>query len=417
MDLRKLVLSVAAAVLLAPAFVFAEVNLIFWHGIESPDNVKVLQEKVDLFQKSNPGILVTLQSFGASDQANQKIMTAIAGKKTPDLLWWGNQTTGGLAKTGALVKISDRIRADKSFNKSDIPDGLWEANTYKGEIYGVPFGANNLAIYYNKDLFAKAGLKETDVATWDGFLAAAQKLTKDGVMGFELPMGTNEWTVWTWQTFLWANGGEFLDSAGAKPLFGSAAGVEALQFWVDLGPNGKYKVASFSEADAGYKTDNFLSGRVAMMINGPWNKGVLEGQDKVKYGVVPIPRKVRHATNLGGENMYLFKSTKEKEDAAWKFAKFIMSSAFQIDWATATGYLPTVKSAAEDPAYKAVLAGNEFLRKYFENVQYGKARPPIAAYNAVSAALGKEIEKALYGTKTAKKALEDATAASVKELK
>ena len=393
------------------------VELVFWHGIESPDSVAILESKIKEFESKNPSITVKAQNYGAADQVNGKIMTAIAGSKAPDLMWWAPAYTGQLAKTGNLVKIEDLIKSDSSFDKNDVYQGLWDVSTYKGEIWTVPFSANNLGLYYNKKHFKEAGIDPQSIKTWDDLLAVSKKLTKADRMGFQVPLGNSEWTVWTWQTLLWQAGGEFLSEVSDKAAFNTAAGINALQFWTDLVQ--KEKVASFSEPDAGYKTDDFLAGRVSMMINGPWNYGTLEDASKnsgFEYGVIMLPSagkyavdgKGRNATNIGGENLFLFKSNADRESAAWKFSKFIMSGDFQVDWAIKTGYLPVSKSAAANTQYQDFLKENEFIKTYSDQMQFGKARPSIPEYVKISEYLGKEIEKTLYNKQDAKTSLERA---------
>jgi len=413
----KKAVSILALMLLVSLSLFAKTELVFWHGIESPDSVEILENKIKDFEKKNPGISVKAQNYGAADQVNGKIMTAVAGNKAPDIMWWAPAYTGQLAKTGKLVKVQDMIKSDKTFNKADIYQGLWDVSTYNGEIWTVPFAANNLGLYYNKKHFKEAGIDPKSIKTWDDLLATSKKLTKSGRMGFQVPLGNNEWTVWTWQTLLWQAGGNFLSGNSKKAEFNSKAGINALQFWTDL--VNKEKVASFSEPDTGYKTDDFLAGRVSMMINGPWNYGVLEDARKANgfdYGVIMLPKagkyaidgKGKNATNIGGENLFLFKSDSEKEKAAWAFSKFIMSGDFQVDWAMKTGYLPVSKSAAGNAKYKDFLSKNEFIKTYSDQMQYGKARPSIPEYVKISDYLGKEIEKALYKKQDPKTSLDRA---------
>jgi multiple sugar transport system substrate-binding protein len=322
-----------------------------------------------------------------------------------------------LARTGKLVKVQDYINKDKAFNAKDIPAGLWGLCKYNGEIYGVPFDANNLAIYYNKKIFKDAGVDPAKIVTWADLRAAAKKLTKQGQYGFQVPQGQGEWLVWTWMTGLWQAGGEFLGDNNTKVKFNSKAGADAIQLWYDM--VNVDKSSYFSEPGAGYKPDDFIAGRVAMMINGPWNFPVLEKAKKeagLDYGAIFLPKNKKNATNLGGENMYIFKSNKTKEDAAWKFSKYIMSPDFQADWSMTAGYLPVSTSTLNNPAYKKFLADNPFIKTYADQVKYGLGRPPIAEYDAISAIVGKSLEKVLYGKQSAKDALDEAAKEATAEL-
>ena len=102
----------------------SKVEITFWHGIESPDSVAILESKIKEFESKNPNITVKAQNYGAADQVNGKITTAIAGNKAPDLMWWAPAYTGQLAKTGKLVKVEDFIKSDSSFKKDDVYLGI-----------------------------------------------------------------------------------------------------------------------------------------------------------------------------------------------------------------------------------------------------------------------------------------------------
>lgn len=345
-----------------------KVTLTFWHGMESGENNVALKAMVAKFNKTHKNIEVKLQSYGAADQVEGKIMTALQGHKQPDLMWWAPAFTGKFAQAGVLASASDFMKKDKSFKKSDIYKSLWDLGSYKGKIYTVPFDANNLGIFYNKDMFKKAGIKSVP-KTWSEFEADAKKLTvkkggKTTQYGFQVPIGTGEWTVWTWQTLLWQNGGEFLNSSNTKPAFNTAKGVGAVNYWSNLVKKG---YAYFSETDAGYKTDDFEAGKVAMQIIGPWTIPQLKTDKKpANYGTFFLPKSKRYATNIGGENLFMFKTTKEKENASWEFAKFVMSKDVQTDWAIKTGYLPVCKSATSSTKYKAFLKANPNVKVFVD---------------------------------------------------
>ena len=401
------------------------VTLVFWHGIESIRNGKVLEDLLERFHREHPGIRIVSQHYGAADQVKGRIMTAIAGQSPPDLMWWGPQATGQLARSGALQDVTALIRADDHFRKNTVPARLWKLCTYRDRLYAVPFDTNNLALYYNKRHFREAGIDPGTLNTWEDLRRAAIALTemKDekGLTrryGMQLPIGNSEWTVWTWQTFLWQAGGQFLDKKEEKARFNSQKGVRALRFWIDL----VYKdnAATFSKPGAGYKTADFIAGRVSMMINGPWNHGILEEARKkrgLEYGALMLPMKKKRATNIGGENLFMFKKDGKKKKAQWEFAKFVMSGEFQLEWATRTGYLPVNRHVYHHPAYRKYLAENPFMDVYARQMRHGNVRPTIPYYSRISSKLGKELERALYRKATAEEALNEAAAYASEKLR
>ncbi|MFW5860856.1 MAG: ABC transporter substrate-binding protein [Spirochaetota bacterium] len=401
------------------------VTLVFWHGIESVQNGKVLNALLERFHEKHPGIHIVPQHYGAADQVKGRIMTAIAGNSPPDLMWWGPQATGQLARAGALVDVSALIKLDESFNPQTVSTKLWKLCTYRDRLYAVPFDTNNLVLYYNKTHFREAGIDPAALRTWKDLRHAAIKLTRRGDgkaiiqrYGIQLPIGNSEWTVWTWQTFLWQAGGSFLDVAEEKARFNSKAGVRALRFWIDLVY--KDKSAAFSKPGAGYKTDDFIAGRVSMMINGPWNHGILEEARQKRgldYGALMLPMQKKRATNVGGENLFMFKTTEKKKKAQWEFAKYVMSEEFQLEWATKTGYLPVNRHVYQNHAYKKYLAENPFMDVFARQMRHGRVRPTIPYYSRISSRLGKELERALYRKAAPEEALNEAAAYANEKLR
>ncbi|MDQ3254187.1 MAG: ABC transporter substrate-binding protein [Acidobacteriota bacterium] len=389
----------------APARSDGRVVVTFWHGMESGINNEILQAKIDDFNRRHSGIFIDAQVYGAADQLGPKLDAAVAGKTPPDLLWWAPAFFPKYAEAGALRSVDEFIAQDTQFNRDDVYDFLWEMGSFEGRIYATPFSANNLGVYYNKRMFAEAGLNQPP-ENWEQFADAALKLTRgESVRGFQVPIGSSEWTVWTWQCLLWQAGGELLTPDKRAAAFNSPAGVAALDYWRSLL---KENSAVFSETDAGYKTDDFLAGRIAMTINGPWNYPLLKSQTAIEVGVFALPRQERAATNIGGESLFLFKSTPEKERAAWEFMKFVTSEDFQVDWAISTGYLPVSKSAANSARYQEFLHANPFMKTYNEQMPAGRTRPSVPQYPAVSATLGKYLAAALYDKYSSQEALDRA---------
>ena len=320
------------------------------------------------------------------------------------------ESTGGAARQSVddILELSHSLSQLTSIDDEPIQEAANTLLTFR-EIAGDTFeeatrATLDLSVAMDRDLRSSAVMVGRALNDPIRGMAA---LTRVGVHGFQIPAGTSEWTVWTWQCFLWQAGGEILDAENRSAAFDSRAGVSALEFWRALLADGS---AVFSETDAGYKTSDFLAGRVAMVINGPWNYAEIQTQQNIDVGVFPLPANERAATNIGGESLFLFQSDPARERAAWEFMKFVMSPDFQIDWAIATGYLPVAKSAATSPEYLAFLDRNAFLEVYNRQMNVGKVRPSVPEYAAVSAILGRQIEAALYGKYSSEEALARAAA-------
>lgn len=228
-----------------------------------------------------------------------------------------------------------------------------------------------------------------------------------------LPLGKGEWTVFMWLPFMWSGGGE-LSVGEAREAVQSEnqdlktriqlvndGAIAALQLWQDLIEDGS---AILSQPERGYELDQFLAGKVAMQLTGPWTLGQLQAM-QVDFAVMPIPAQVKAATSIGGENLFIFKATPAEEDAAKVFADYVLSEEFQTEWAIATGYLPVNLRARQNPRYQEFLTQQPAVKVFLEQAPYGRSRPIFPGYNRLSDALGRAIESVLLSKDTPENAL------------
>lgn len=402
-------------------------QLTLWQGVNPPANRVVLQRLVDRFNLEHPTIHVESLYVGQSDQQLPKILAAIVGNAAPDLLWYSPLLTGQLIELEALRPLEDWFNASPI--KQQLDPALLDSMALEDHLWSIPFGTNNVGIYYRPSLFKAAGIT-TLPKTWAEFRQVAHQLTRDtdgdgrlDQHGLLLPLGKGEWTVFMWLPFLWSGGGSleggegieqgeqgeqgargknsqaFKSPSGGKLV--SAGAIAALQFWRDVIEDGS---AILSAPERGYELDGFLAGKVAMQLSGPWTLGQLE-QTGVDFGVLPIPRQVTQATAIGGENLFLLKTTPERVQAAQVFAEYVLSEAFQTQWAIATGYLPTNLKSRQSEDYQAYKAKQSAVDVFLSQAPYGRSRPIFSSYNRISEQLGRAIEAVLLGRSTPHDAL------------
>ncbi|BAU14206.1 extracellular solute-binding protein [Leptolyngbya sp. NIES-3755] len=435
--LLKFVFTIAFCLILfgcQPAQSSNVIRLTLWQGVNPPPSRDVLQKLVDRFNQKNPNIQVESLYVGQGDQQMPKILAAVVGNAAPDMLWFAPTITGQLVELDALRSLDE-------FNppvKSELDPTLANTTKYDGKIWSVPFSTNNVGIYYRPSLFKEAGIKELP-KTWTEFRSVAKQLTRDtngdgkaDRVGMLLPLGKGEWTVFTWLPFMFSAGGELTSIPNAEAIreaaikeikqkYGNVGSIQigdpeatpadlniansgaiaALQFWRDLMQDGS---AILSQPERGYELDGFLAGKVAMQLSGPWTLGQLQAT-KVDFGVLPIPRGTQAGTVIGGENLFFFKSTPDREQAALKFAEFVMSEEFQTEWAIGTGYLPTNLKSREGQAYKEFRSKEPAIDIFLNQAQFGRSRPIFPGYNRISDNLGRAIESVLLDRATPEEAL------------
>lgn len=365
------------------------IHLTLWHGINPPPNRDVFQTLVDRFNEEHPEIEVEPLYIGQPDQQMPKILTAVVGNAPPDLLWYTPIITGQLVELDAIRPIGDWL--EKSPVKAEIDPALFSTMELENRIWSVPMATNNAAIFYRPSLFEEAGIEQVPL-TWEEFRETARKLTREGDRyGMVLSLGKGEWTVFTWLPFLYSAGGELIDDGEVNLV--SPGAIAALQFWSDLRADGS---AILSAPERGYEQDDFISGKVAMQITGPWTLGYLDGLE-IDYGVFPIPALERQAAVVGGENLFVMKTAPEREKAALEFLEYVAGEDFQTEWSLGTGYLPVNLKTRLNPRYQEYVAERPALNVFLKQMDWAESRPNIAGYSRISENLGRAIEATLLG--------------------
>lgn len=373
---------------------------------------KAAQTVVDEFNTSQDKYTVKAQFGAPSDQFDSKLINAIKNKQGPNIVLGDGtpQSTAQVVETGAVVPLESYLSdSSSSITKSNFTPAMLATGTFNGKLYTLPTDIGNYGMIYNKQMFKDAGI--TDVpTTWAELAADAKKLTKGtSQYGIYLPISSGEWPVFTWQSMLWGAGGEFMNADNTKVEFNSDAGVKALTAWVDLIKSGSaYPQSLFSSSNNG-GTAALTAKKAAMSYDGAYNLGTLDeslGADNV--GVFAVPGLKTPGMNLGTDNSYILKGTKAQEKGAWAFLQYVLKPSVQAKWDIATGYFPANQDTETDADWTAYLDKNPRIAVFVSELKYAKARPSIAAYNEISAALSNELTAAMMQKESPKDALDKA---------
>jgi multiple sugar transport system substrate-binding protein len=259
----------------------------------------------------------------------QKVLQQASSKTLPDVLMLDNPDIQQIADTGALAPLGDYgITAD------GYAPGPVQAATADGKLYGLQPGANTIAIFYNKDVLSKAGVKPP--TTWAELKVTAKKLTTGKQYGFAFNATADYEGAWQFLPPMWSNGGD--ETALTSP---EVAG--ALQLWKDLVDDGSASksVVNWKQADV---NDQFIAGKAAMMLNGPWQIPALD-KAKINYGVVPFPVATAGQTSvapLGGEAWTVpMTGDAAKMTKAAELVKCMNTDENQLQRAKEGGLVPT----------------------------------------------------------------------------
>jgi multiple sugar transport system substrate-binding protein len=259
-----------------------------------------------------------------------KVLQQASSKTLPDVLMLDNPDVQQIAATGALAPLNEMGVSSDGFTK-----GIVDATSYQGKLYGLAPVVNTIALFYNTKMLADAGVQPPK--TWDELRAAAQKLTKPGRYGIAFNANATYEGSWQFLPAMWTNGGDETNLTSPQV-------AEALQLWVDLVKSGSASksVINWTQGDV---KDQFVAGKAAMMVNGPWNIPSLNETPNVKWDVVQFPVNKPGQTPiapLGGEAWTVpLNKDQAKQQKAAEFVKCLTSDQNELSWAKSRFTVPT----------------------------------------------------------------------------
>ena len=381
------------------------VNIVLWHGYVDTEG-KAINAAAAKFNAGHPKIHITVQNYGNSDYALQKVLTAIRGGHYPDIVYLYGSWAANVAQTPHAVDLAPMIKSDPSIDWNDFWPAERQAVTVDGKIIGVPALVDNLALVYNKKLFRQAGVPfPTADWTWDDFRAAARKLTNPSAkqFGWAYVNDASEDTVWRFDALLWQAGGDILTPDQKHAAFDSPAGVKAATLLQQMST-----VDHSVYLDSGNQNyvNLFNSGKIGMLFTGPWD---LSQFPDVDYGVQILPGDQNHDTISGPDQWVMLDNGDARRQAAWTFLKWFTSPAQATRWSIATGDLPIRASQAKQPDYQDYVKKYNGISTFVQNEQNAvKARPVLTDYNEISQAMGQAIQAILLGKAQPQQALSKA---------
>lgn len=319
-----------------------------------------LKKTVDAFNKENEGrVRVVLDGVGSDQAAFEKLRIDAAAGTMPDLfmLKYGNEFNT-LAASGAVLDLAPLVAADKAMSDKLQGSSSLAAYTHEGKLLGLPYNKAVVGVYYNKDLFRKAGVAEFP-KTWKDFFAACEKLKASGVAPVALMTGENSWTSMLLLDFMIGSSPE-----GSAWL---ARGPEAQKFsdpaFVDAAAKLQEALKKYTTPDAigasyGVAANNFLSGKAAMIANGPWMIGSFHDPKSApegfaaSVGYAPAPGSIV----IDMENIAYASGSSDpaKRKAAFAFLSYLARDDVYAEFLSLTGSAPVFKADLSKVSYDPI---------------------------------------------------------------
>ncbi len=367
-----------------------KVTLKFVHceGQDNPDLAALIKN----FQEKNPNITINA-TYMVNSELKKQMRIAMLSNSLPDITVFDNPDFSAFASGGFLVNITDRM--NKWGEVDQFYPGPLNSVKYKGDIYGIPWFSNNIALAYNQEMLDKAGVQPPK--TWDELRAAAAKLTGNGVYG--LAIGAIKSEVGTFQYIPW-----LYSAGGTYDKLDSPESIKALTFLTNLVKDG-YMSKEVANYDNWTCQKAFEGGKAAMAVLGSWTVESLKTDvPNMKYGFVPIPMDKSSVSCLGGYDVGITKDCKHI-DQAFEFLKYIGGKDGEDAYAFATKALPSRKDVLESNSGWADYPISLFVEQMPNAVARVNPFWPDLSVNIQVA-----VQESLLGAKTPEQALKDAQA-------
>lgn len=320
----------------------ANIRFVGWEA--SPLETESVQKGLEAFMAANPNIIVDYTPVPHAEYET-KLITSMAGGAGADVFFAGTGLYRSLQEKAQLLDLTDYF--NNEFVLTEFIPSAVSIMQINGRIYGVSSCTVSPVLYYNRDIFDKAGLpyppKRSEQAwTWEEFLVVSQKLTivegddtvQFGVFGFENPA----WPFMKMAMFL-SNGGNIFDDGMTKSTMNTPEVKEVLQSVFDL--RQKYGVSpeALMLEQLGMSPSHMLqTGRIAMLIDGSWALQEL-AQIDFPVGVAVLPRFDTPVTH-GQAHLHSAWIGTEYPDQAWKLISYLSSEEYQIDLISSGLWMP-----------------------------------------------------------------------------
>ena len=329
----------------------------FWHSMGGV-NGQAIDALVEKFNTENElGITVNAQYQGEYDDSLNKLKSAQIGNMGADLVQVYEIGSRFMIESGWIIPMQEMIDAD-GYDMSSIEPNLAAYYTIDDKLYSMPFNSSTPIMYYNKDMFEKAGITEVPDSL-EAIEEVGEQLLNKGGAGEVISLGIYGWFF---EQFMGKQGLDYANNENGRKEAATAVAFDEnggaaniLTAWKSLYDKG-YAPNVGKGGDAGLA--DFSAGKSAITLGSTASlKQILQDVNgKFEVGTAYFP-KVKSSdeggVSIGGASLWaLNNNDPKKARATWEFIKFLVSSESQAYWNAQTGYFPVTTDAHEEQVFK-----------------------------------------------------------------
>ncbi|MCI0520938.1 MAG: sugar ABC transporter substrate-binding protein, partial [Chloroflexi bacterium] len=365
-----------------------------------PAELAAYQSLVAAFHAKSPGVQVNLTHIPGQAEYRTRLAADFAAGAPADVVLINYRRYAAFATKNVLQPLGPYLAKSAAISEADFYPQALQPFRWQGELICIPQNISSLVVYYNKDLFALAGLTvPADDWTWDDFLAAAQALTRDAdgdgasdVFGLGV-----EASIFRIAPFIWQNGGELVNDSvtPTRLALDTPEALEAIQWFVDL--QTRHRVTPNAAEEASEDSESrFINGRLGMYLNSRRGVPTYREITAFDWDVAALPRK-QHAASILHADAYCLPAASENKDAAWRFIEFANSAEGQAIVAASGRTVPSLVGVAESSAFLDPAKKPAHSRVFLDTIALLRTVPIHANWVDIEEISSEELERAFYG--------------------
>ena len=409
-------------VAVVPATTWAKTEIQFWHAMQAVLGERT-QEIATKFNATQKDYEVNTVFKGSYQEALNGAIAAYRAKQPPHVVQVYEVGTQTMLSSGAILPVHQLMKDNGiAIDWNDLIGPVKTYYSQGGNLSSMAFNSSTPILYYNKDLFKKAGLPDKAPATWDEVEAMAKKLQAAGV---KCPASSG-WPSWVlvenmhaWHDQPFADHNNGFDGLATTLQINGAFGVKMMDLLARGVKDGWFTYhGRLNKAEA-----NMGAGECGIFLTSSAYIGNLTkvSEGKFTWGTGFLPRMAGFSQGnsiIGGATLWVMKGAKADDyKGVAQFFKYLASTENQARWAGITGYLPISNAAVKAMEASGIYQKNPHLKTSVNQMNSGKTTPNsqgirLGNYPSIRDAIEEQMELIFSGRKTSKQGLDDAVAKS-----
>lgn len=261
------------------------------------------------FKNDHPEISIKPQVYPSATYRDQ-LDTRIAGNDWPDVVRYTYQRMGKFKEAGVMLDITGKI---SEASLADVVPAYLSAMTYNGKLVGMPHHTDTVAIFYNKAMFAKSGIRipknATDGWTWDELTEIARKVKVDNNLDYAFAGIWEAGSGYRYLPFIYMNGGSVLGADMKTITINSPEALKATQMYETWRKENLIVKTGFTQTAAA--NNLFVAGKIAFTFSGSWHCSFMNDNMPNNWGVTYMPQvNGKTGSDMGGNGLFAYAKTK-----------------------------------------------------------------------------------------------------------